>query len=105
LGIKDARSWTAEQDAIVGTLPSKELAPQLGRSVLAIETRRRKLGIPLRDPWHRRWTPAEDALLGAQPDFQTAALLSRTPEQVGERRRRLRIPPVLPVKTERRLWT
>jgi hypothetical protein len=38
--------WRAEEDALLRTMPNRELARRLHRTVLAVEMRRRKLGIP-----------------------------------------------------------
>jgi len=38
--------WTAEMDALLGTVPDKVLAKQLGTSRSAVRSRRAKLGIP-----------------------------------------------------------
>jgi hypothetical protein len=53
-----ARLWTAEEDALLGTMPDAEVARRVGRTVRAVRARRRVLripstsgkGPPMRDP-------------------------------------------------------
>jgi hypothetical protein len=41
-----APRWTAEQLALLGTIPDEEVAAKTGRSVSAVRRKREKLGIP-----------------------------------------------------------
>jgi hypothetical protein len=62
-----ARLWTAEEDALLGTMPDAEVARRIGRTVRALRDRRQKLripstsgkGRPMRDPRPR---PAADGV-------------------------------------------
>jgi hypothetical protein len=38
--------WTAEEDELLKTLPAEEVARRTGRTLKAIYTRRRRLGMP-----------------------------------------------------------
>ena len=76
------RPWTPAEDEIVRTLPPREAARRLGRTVPAVCTRRCKLGIA---PDLRRWTPAEDALIAKMPLEQAARYLHRSPESIRQR--------------------
>lgn len=38
--------WKAEEIALLGTMPDKDLAQQLGRSYVAVRRKRREMGIP-----------------------------------------------------------
>jgi len=40
------RAWTPEEDALIGNLPTNEVARRTGRSVAAVRIRRRKPGMP-----------------------------------------------------------
>ena len=66
-GIPRNPDWTLEQDALLGTVPDAEAASRLGRTVVAVRIRRRRLGIPNVHPY-KRWTPEEDKLLGTMPE-------------------------------------
>ena len=45
----ERRAWTAEEDALLGTMTDREVAARLGRSVHVVAHRRQRLGIlPLR---------------------------------------------------------
>jgi hypothetical protein len=43
--VPGTRVWTAEEDAVVKTLPAEEAARKIGRSVSAVYSRRRRLGM------------------------------------------------------------
>lgn len=60
--------WSAEQDAVVGTDTDRAVAAQLGRSVVAVRDRRRKLGRP---PMLDRASLAEASRHGAATKFGT----------------------------------
>jgi hypothetical protein len=44
--VPGTRVWTAEEDEFLRTLPAEEVARRTGRSLSAIYTRRRRLGMP-----------------------------------------------------------
>jgi hypothetical protein len=95
LGIPAAaptRHWTPEEDGLLGTMPDKEAAMVLCRTIAAIGARREQLGLPPSNPKWRPWTRQEDALLGTQPDKDIARLLGRTPKMVLYRRMKLGVP-------------
>jgi hypothetical protein len=56
-----ARLWTAEEDALLGTMPDVDVARRIGRTVKSVRARRRVLRIPstsgkgrrMRDPMPR----------------------------------------------------
>jgi hypothetical protein len=43
---KAGRAWTTEEDELLRTLPAQEVARRTGRSLTAVYSRRRKLGLP-----------------------------------------------------------
>jgi hypothetical protein len=44
--VPGTRVWTPEEDELVRTLPAEEAAARMGRSLLAVRERRRRLGLP-----------------------------------------------------------
>ena len=65
--------WTPEEDALLGTMPDKDVAERIGRTPTAVPAHRSDLGIPnffKRKPPRKppRWTPEKDVLLGTMPD-------------------------------------
>ena len=46
LGRKWREFWTPEDDRLLGTLPDKEVAERLGRTLNSVTLRRQRLGIP-----------------------------------------------------------
>ena len=90
--------WTVEEEALLGTMPDKEVAARIGRSITAVHDHRRKLGIPSfykRKPRREPsvWTPKKDALLGTMPDSDLARKVRCSPLSVFYRRRKLGIAP------------
>lgn len=86
------RLWTAAEDRLLGSKPDKELAGELGRTAGAVRSRRRSLGLDLRQPQFRPWTPAEEKRLGTKSDAAVAKLLGRPERGVQLRRQSLGIP-------------
>lgn len=87
--------WTAEEQALLGVLPDKEVARRTRRSRTAVMVKRRKLGRPaVANPRH--WKRHEIALLGTAPDREVAARLGRSQSAVEHKRERLGIPCVRP---------
>jgi hypothetical protein len=82
--------WRPEEIALLGTASDQELAARLGRTVLAVLTRRQKVGI-LQRAAVRPWRPHEIELLGTAPDVEIAARLERSVSAVRRRRRELGI--------------
>src|SRR5262245_47291708 len=97
------QKWTASEDAMLGRLHDEEVARRLGRTMLAVRTRRLRKGRSLRNPKRRPWTSQEEKLLGTSTDREVARLLARHHTTVGERRRELGIPPAPSAK--QRDWT
>jgi hypothetical protein len=89
--------WTAEQDALLGTMTDREVGARLGKDQSAVSARRYRLKVAAfvkRHPRHRpmRWTPERDALLGTMSDVDLARWLRCTATSVFNRRRALGIP-------------
>lgn len=42
---KDGRTWSTEEDALLGTNTDRIIAERLGRSSVSVSNRRKKLGI------------------------------------------------------------
>jgi hypothetical protein len=72
----DGKGWTADQFALLGTIPDEDLARKTGRTTEAVRHRRTELGIPKSTGW--AWTDAQLALLGKVPDAELAAQTGRT---------------------------
>lgn len=86
------RRWTAEEDAWVVThpdAPAKEIAEDLGRGVVAVQERRRTLGIA--SPPAAPWSDHEDRLLrGCATMHNAMAMLpARTEAAIEKRARRI----------------
>jgi hypothetical protein len=79
------RFWTAEEDALVGTMPDGELAQKLGRSVRSVAALSSVLG-------KQYWNPRHLALLGKLSDEEVARQTGRSLRAVKVRRARLRRP-------------
>jgi hypothetical protein len=71
---------------LIKKFADKEIAARLGRTVPAVQRRRRKLGLPQIDPPFVWWTPKEDKLLGTAPDVEIARKLGRYESSVRGRR-------------------
>jgi hypothetical protein len=84
------KRWTAEQLALLGTMPDEDLARRTGRTALAIRCQRSRRGIPTATGW--AWTAAQVALLGKLPDVELAARSGRTVGAVRRKRNVLGIP-------------
>jgi hypothetical protein len=82
--------WTAEQVALLGTMPDDDLAAQLGKSINAAHLKREKLGIP--NPSKLHWTAEQIDLLGTLPDWEVAEKIGRTTNAVTLKRIALQIP-------------
>ena len=90
----NARVWTAEEDALLGTMSDAKVAEQVGVCSAAATQRRNKLGIP---PFSHqgveyRWHPEDEALLGEMTDKELAARLGIADSTVRKRRHELGIP-------------
>jgi hypothetical protein len=89
--------WQPDEIALLGTMPDREVAAQIGRSTEAVRCHRYVLGIacfskrkpPCRAP---RWTEAKDRLLGTMPDPVLARKWHCSAMCVFNRRRKLGIP-------------
>lgn len=92
-----ARTWTAEEVAMLGAEPDSAVAESLGISVSCVAMKRKVLGIP---PLHTPptpvdWTRERLALLGTIPDLEVARRLGTTPLTVRKKRERHGIPPLV----------
>jgi hypothetical protein len=87
------QSLATEDDAILGTRPDEQVAKLLGRTKVAVRTRRSELGkaawIGERRP--PRWTEKEIQLLGKVPDAEAAKILGKSLNSVKLKRQRLGI--------------
>jgi biotin operon repressor len=80
------RRWTAEEDALLGTMSDQKLARKLGRPVRTVIKRREVKHIWL---LKKPWRPEDDKILGTRPDSQVAKMLGRRLLTVAARRRSL----------------
>jgi|GEM_PF-317920 len=81
-----ARAWTKPELKLLGTASDKEVARELGRTVMAVRLRRTLLGLPAVGQIQKAWTLHDHKLLGLLPDEEVAKLTGRTPEAVEARR-------------------
>jgi hypothetical protein len=98
---KRARRWTAEEEALLGVMPDRELARRLGRSVGAVAERRflKKQGAP---DQAFSWTAEQDQIVGGKNLKEAAQLLQRSFRAVQARRRALGLSRSQPRRTA---WT
>ena len=87
------KPWRPADEKILGTRPDSQIALLLGRTLLSVVQRRRRLGIPNR--WSRKiqrpWTAADDRLLGTGSDPEIAKILGRSTTAVCQHRQKLGI--------------
>jgi hypothetical protein len=86
------RKWTAEEDALLGTISDEEIAKRTRHPLRSVRVRRAFLGIanpspPVRPPY----TPEEDAWLGKETDQQVTLRLGRSLSSIKNRRHLLKI--------------
>jgi hypothetical protein len=86
-GVGKGRAWTAEELALLGTMPDQELAQQLGRSAKSITVQRLRQGKATCEK--RPWTPEEDEILRAYLPPVTARKTGRTLTALYQRRKAL----------------
>lgn len=84
--------WTAEEDALLGTMTDKKVATKLGVGLRAVTHRRHLLARPPAPAARPAWSQAQQALLGTMSDSDLAARIGRSEEAVQRRRHKLRIP-------------
>src|SRR5262249_46292451 len=84
---------TAEQVALLGTIPDAEVAAKTGRSMSAVRLKREKLGIP-NLLGRGEWKAEELALLGRVTDEEIARRTGRTARAIQSKRSTLGIPAV-----------
>jgi hypothetical protein len=82
--------WTAEDIALLGTAPDRDVARQVGRTPNAVRVMRDRLGVPR--PAGGRWRDEELALLGTLPDREVARRVGRSLSSLTPKRCRLGIP-------------
>jgi hypothetical protein len=84
--------WTAEQDALLGTDRDGLVAFRIGKTKIAVTTRRVKLGIPAAPGGVNYWSAEDLALLGTDHDEAVAAKLKRSVKAVQWQRHARGIP-------------
>lgn len=88
---KSKFDWTAERAALLGTMPDRHLAQQLGITPVMVAYQRKQLGIKqytAPSVWHA----ANDRLLGTKTDAALAQEMGVPKHVVLHRRRELKIP-------------
>jgi len=95
------RVWTSKEEKLIGTMPDKEVAKRLRRSVSAVTARRKLKEIPYLNPASRPWDDAEIKLLGNASDAKVAKRIGRTLKSVQAKRREAG----LLVRPRARAWT
>src|SRR5437867_12968044 len=90
--------WTADEEALLGTMKDREVAERTGRTESAVSSRRYVFNVAAFTNRKARgkpvkWTPTKERLLGTMPDTVLARRLDCSPMSVFNRRRRLKIPP------------
>lgn len=83
--------WTAERAALLGTMPDRHLAQQLGITPVMVAYQRKQLGIK-QYAAPSAWSTANDHLLGTKTDEALAKDLGVAKHTVLNRRRELKIP-------------
>ena len=83
--------WAAESAALLGTMPDRHLAQQLGITPVMVAHQRKRLGIKQYTA-PSAWSAANDHLLGTKTDEALAKDLGVAKHTVLNRRRELRIP-------------
>jgi hypothetical protein len=81
--------WTAEELALLGTMPDDVVAARIGKTMVAVSLMRRRMGII--NPAADRWTAEDIALLGTLPDGEVARLAGRSRTAVTQKRCQLGI--------------
>jgi hypothetical protein len=92
----DGFLWTAEETALLGTLPDAQVAEKTGRTLTAVRKMRLHLGrpSPTRPDFRPvRWSAEDDALALSLPVAEAAARTGHTPTAVRMRKKRLRCRP------------
>jgi hypothetical protein len=87
--------WTAKEVALLGTDVDRVIAEKVGRSVEAVNRKRKKLGIPRipdRLSGHSSWSAKEIGLLGTDDDKVIAGKIGWTTVAVRMKRKRLGTP-------------
>ena len=80
--------WTPEVLRQLGKEPDRVIGKRIGRSGQAVAARRKKLGIPARNPRHC-WTAAEIALLGHRSDEEVGRQVGVTTGAAEQKRLQL----------------
>ncbi|HWW06357.1 DUF746 domain-containing protein [Collimonas sp.] len=86
--------WTAEADALLGSVPDVVIAAQLNIATISVRKRRTKLGIPFFGRAVFEWNPKMDAFLGKISDPDIAQKLGCKAYQVRARRKELGVPSI-----------
>jgi hypothetical protein len=93
------KPWTEKEEVLLGTMRDSALAKKLDRTRMAVETKRRKLGIAPFIPRSRFWTKREVSLLGQMTDAALAKKLKCSRKHVLEKRLSLGIAPSSPLNS------
>jgi len=72
---RNGQPWTDRETRLLGTAADRAIAEKIGRTARAVETERRKRGIPSHTPHRHVWTEQEAKLLGKLPDSELAQLV------------------------------
>lgn len=83
------RSWSAEEDMLLGTMSDKELSEKLGISRTAVFNRRLAFDppIPAYEPNPDLWTPNNLSLLGTMSDYDASVILGVSRKTIYKKRR------------------
>jgi len=85
------KPWRPVDERLLGKVADDELAKQLGRTMLAVQKRRRALGLPGVGRMEAPWSTKEIQLLGKLPDRLVARRIGRNHSAVRAKRMRLKI--------------
>jgi hypothetical protein len=80
------KGWTGKEVALLGTVPDEDVAAMTGKSLGAVRSKRRSMGIPNPRLGNVAWKPWEVALLGNVPDAEVARQTGRTVAAVRQKR-------------------
>jgi hypothetical protein len=81
--------WTAEELALLGTMPDEDVAARIGRTATGVRVKRSRCRIP--NPAGTWWNAQEIALLGTLPDREVARRIGRSLQAVTQQRIKLGI--------------
>jgi hypothetical protein len=85
------RFWTRSEKKLLGTMPDKDLAERINRTLEAIRWRRLRMKLPPSNPKWKPWTEEHLTLLGKLSDKEVAACTGHPIASVQATRYRLGI--------------